>query len=69
MFVRQATPEEAALATPIEHACDRCGSASDLRLVVFRGRDRYAERTVCDDCAEALLELFLDTGIDDSDGA
>jgi superfamily II helicase len=62
MLLRQTTSEEARFAQPRELACDRCGSTSDLRLVVFRGRVRYAERTVCDECAEALFELFLDTG-------
>ena len=61
MLVRPATPEEAALAAPNDDACDRCGSTSDLRLVVFRGSVRYAERTVCDECAETLFESFMDT--------
>jgi hypothetical protein len=61
MIVRQPTPAEAALATPVSSQCERCGAGpeSDLRLVVFRGRDRYAECTVCDTCAEELFELFL----------
>ena len=61
MLVRDATPEEAAAAGPEADACDRCGSTSDLRLLVFRRRVRYAERTVCDECAETLFELFIDT--------
>lgn len=66
MHIRETTPAEAALAAPVEHFCDRCGAGpdGDLRLVVFRGRVRYAERTVCDECAETLLELFLDTAAD-----
>jgi len=66
MLVRDTTSEEAALAVPVEDHCDRCGAGpeGDLRLVVFRGRVRYAERTLCDDCAETLLELFLDTAAD-----
>lgn len=44
--------------------CDRCGSTSDLRLLVFKGRARYAERTVCDECAETLFEWFIDTAAD-----
>jgi superfamily II helicase len=63
MLVRDTTAEEAELAAPTEDACDRCGSATDLRLLVFRGRARYAERTVCDDCAETLYEWFIDTGV------
>jgi len=62
MLVRDATPEEARLAAPKEPACDRCDSTSDLRLLVFHGKARYAERTVCDECAEELFELFMDTG-------
>ncbi len=62
MLVRDATPEEAAQAAPVESACDRCGSAHDLRLLLFRGRARYVERTVCDECAETLFEAFIDTG-------
>ena len=61
MLIRQTTSEEARFSLPRELACDRCGSATDLRLVVFRGRVRYAERTVCDECAETLFELFIDT--------
>ncbi|HET7567266.1 MAG TPA: hypothetical protein VFJ91_04690 [Gaiellaceae bacterium] len=64
MYVRDATPEEAAEAAPKADACDRCGSTTDLRLLVFRGRIRYAERTVCDDCAETLFESFIETGAD-----
>jgi hypothetical protein len=63
MLVREATPEEAALAEPKADRCERCGAGpeNDLRLVVFRGRDRYAEVTVCDECAETLLEHMIDT--------
>jgi superfamily II helicase len=64
MLVRDATDDEAALAAPKADTCDRCGSSSDLRLLVFRGRTRYAERTVCDACAETLYEAFIDTGTD-----
>ena len=64
MLGRDATPEETALAAPKADACDRCGGSDDLRLVVFRGRIRYAERTVCDECAETLLEAFIDTETD-----
>ena len=65
MLVRDATSEEAELAAPKDAKCDRCGSTNDLRLVVFHGRVRYAERTVCDECAEELFELFMDTGVDE----
>jgi hypothetical protein len=61
MLVRQTTSEEARFSQPRELACDQCGSTTDLRLVAFKGRVRYAERTVCDECAETLFELFIDT--------
>ena len=67
MLVRDATPEEAGQAAPQADECDRCGSTSDLRQLVFRGRVRYAERTVCDECAETLFEWFIDTGPDSED--
>jgi hypothetical protein len=35
----------------------------DLRQLVFRGKTRYSERTVCDECAEEPRELFLDTPV------
>jgi superfamily II helicase len=65
MLVRDATPDEASRAAPKEDACDRCGSTNDLRLLVFQGRARYVERTVCDECAETLLESFIDTATED----
>lgn len=63
IIVRETTPDEAAQAEPRDVRCDRCGAGRehDLRRLVFRGKTRYAERTVCDHCAEELLELFLDT--------
>jgi superfamily II helicase len=61
VLVRQTTSEEARFSQPREAACDRCGSTRDLRLLVFHGRVRYAERTICDECAETLFELFIDT--------
>jgi len=63
MDVRTATAEEAAQAEPKASACDRCGAGAegDLRQIVFRGRVRFAERTVCDTCAEELFELFMDS--------
>lgn len=65
MLVRDTTPEEAGQAAPKDSVCDRCGSATDLRLLVFHGRVRYVERTVCDECAETLFEWFIDTGSED----
>jgi superfamily II helicase len=61
MLVREATAEEAAQTEPKEAACDRCGSTNDLRLLMFHGRVRYAERTVCDECAETLFESFIES--------
>lgn len=48
------------IASPTDR-CYRCGAGpdADLRVVVFRGRTRYAERTLCDTCAEVLLEDFI----------
>lgn len=67
MLVRETTPEEARLTAPKEATCDRCGSDDDLRLLRFHGRVRYAERTVCDECAEELFELFMDTGVSETE--
>src|SRR5919197_1045722 len=65
IIVRETRPDEAAQAQPRDVRCDRCavGREGDLRQLVFRGKTRYAERTVCDECAEELLELFLDTPV------
>lgn len=65
IIVRETRPEEAAQAEPRDGRCDRCGVGreGDLRQLVFRGKTRFAERTVCDECAEELLELFLDTPV------
>jgi hypothetical protein len=50
-------------ASPRADSCERCGAGleGDLRFVVLRGRDRYVGRTVCDLCAESLLEAMIDT--------
>jgi len=49
-------------ASPRGDRCDRCGAGpdADLRFMILRGRDRYLGRTVCDHCAESLLEVMLD---------
>lgn len=49
-------------ASPRADQCERCGAGpeGDLRFMVLRGRDRYIGRTVCDHCAESLLEVMLD---------
>ena len=63
MELRPTTPEEAALAEPRATECGRCGASddeADLRLIVLRGRRGAAERTLCEPCAETILELFLD---------
>jgi superfamily II helicase len=63
MLIRRANPEEAAGAVAKEPVCDRCGvgAEGDLRLLRLAGRTRYAERNVCDGCAEELLEAFVDS--------
>jgi hypothetical protein len=70
VIVRRTTGDEARVADPRAGSCERCGVAEegDLRLLVLRGRDRYAERTVCDGCAEELFELFIDALTDDELG-
>ncbi len=49
--------------SPVTDDCERSGGAPDrdLRLVIFKGRDRYAERTLCDLCAEEAFEAFINT--------
>jgi hypothetical protein len=41
--------------------CEKCdrGTDGDLRFVIFRGRTRYLGRTLCDLCAEEVLETLL----------
>ena len=48
-------------ATPRADACEKCGSGSeaDLRFAIFRGRDRYFGRTLCEICTEEVLEALL----------
>lgn len=48
-------------AAPRSDRCEKCGagSAGDLRFVIVRGRDRYFGRTLCDTCAEEILEGLL----------
>jgi hypothetical protein len=48
-------------ATPRRDNCERCGLGpeGDLRFVIVRGRARYFGRTLCDMCAEELLETLL----------
>ena len=47
--------------TPRQDACETCGARhpADLRFVIFRGRSRYLGRTLCDVCAEGVLEALL----------
>lgn len=49
-------------ASPRSPRCEKCGAGadSDLRFVVFRGRTRYLGRTLCDHCAEAVLEALIE---------
>lgn len=44
---------------PRSARCDRCDASSGLRFVILRGRVRYIGRTLCDLCAEEVLETFL----------
>jgi len=48
-------------ASPRTDRCEKCGAGtdSDLRFLVVRGRDRYLGRTLCDTCAEEVLETLL----------
>jgi hypothetical protein len=50
-------------ASPRAEQCQRCSAAAaggaDLRFVIVRGRDRYFGRTLCDVCAEEMLEALL----------
>jgi hypothetical protein len=48
-------------AAPRSDQCEKCGVGSDhdLRFMVVRGRDRYLGRTLCDICAEEVLEGLL----------
>ena len=41
--------------------CERCGAGpdGDLRFMILRGRTRYVGRTLCDLCAETLLEVMI----------
>ena len=57
-----ALPEFEYDASPQADRCERCGAGpeADLRFMILRGRDRYTGRTVCDHCAETLLEVMID---------
>jgi hypothetical protein len=46
---------------PRSDHCEKCGAGADhdLRFLIVRGRDRYLGRTVCDTCAEEVLEGLL----------
>ena len=48
---------------PTKDRCERCGARpeADLRRVIFKGRDRFAERTFCDLCSEEAFEAFIST--------
>lgn len=48
--------------SPQADRCERCGAdeSADLRFMILRGRTRYLGRTVCDLCAENLLEVMID---------
>jgi hypothetical protein len=47
-------------ATTSDDRCRRCGEPSDdLRVILFWGRERRADRLVCELCAEELYRLFM----------
>jgi superfamily II helicase len=48
-------------ASPRADRCDKCaaGEEHDLRFVIVRGRTRYVGRTLCDTCAEEVLETMI----------
>jgi hypothetical protein len=46
-------------ATPRSDHCAKCGTDNDLRFLIVRGRDRYLGRTLCDTCAEEVLEALV----------
>jgi hypothetical protein len=50
-------------AAPRSDRCERCAAAAgpSLRFVILRGRHRYVGRTLCDLCAEAVLETLLES--------
>jgi Domain of unknown function (DUF4396) len=47
--------------TPHTQACEKCGAGpgAALRFTIVRGSSRYAGRTLCDTCAEEVLETLL----------
>lgn len=48
-------------ASPRGGRCEKCGAGEegDLRFVIVRGRTRYVGRTLCDTCAEEVLEALI----------
>lgn len=46
-------------ASPRSDRCEKCGTGGDLRFLIVRGRDRYFGRTLCDTCAEEVLEALV----------
>ena len=54
--------------TPRAETCEKCGGGPDrdLRFVIVRGRTRYLGRTLCDLCAEEVLEtLYIGDALKD----
>ncbi|HVW88233.1 MAG TPA: hypothetical protein VHC01_02100 [Gaiellaceae bacterium] len=45
--------------SPRSSSCEKCGFGEDLRFLIVRGRDRYLGRTLCDTCAEEVLEALI----------
>jgi hypothetical protein len=59
--VPDALPDFPFDAAPRNNHCEKCGAGPDhdLRFLIVRGRDRYLGRTLCDICAEEVLEGLL----------
>jgi hypothetical protein len=55
----QGLPEFEFDAAPRAGHCEKCGSDNDLRFMIVRGRTRYEGRTLCDTCAEEVLETLI----------
>lgn len=55
----QSLPEFEFDASPRVDHCEKCGGDADLRFMIVRGRTRYLGRTLCDTCAEEVLESIL----------
>jgi hypothetical protein len=64
--VSDSLPEFPFDASPRTDRCERCaaGQDHDLRFMIVRGRTRYLGRTLCDTCAEEVLEAMISADSD-----